>query len=464
MKPILLALPSFALVSGCMDHSSTADQAAALAPACQVDGTRTDPSLVVTDAGVLSRFSFERTVKQVLASVPASPSETPTQLYQQWMSTFGPTDCTNPKVNPEHYDMKCPRTPEFELASVDPFDPNSGTEFVPVALTNRFDLAPTSGANCGEYRIVYAMKSSKILGRGFYIFEGAMPNPNPALGLTGCLPIAEFWQSLSVVPSTQSLADKLEQFYYLGTAIPGVPAVVDARHYGLYTNGAYTAGQMRSNMFINGVQWHLREFKPDLVCDGTTSAPSCTLMIDHVSTKTNPARELFDGTASLAPQFVQDFPSNVKALAAGDLNAIGMTISNDLYNTYESVSELNTDVLYDQHADTTIESAIQAQIPPGSTLTVQDILRRASTQTCGGCHQLSTVGNEAQLGGGLVWPQSLGFVQIDEQSHLSPALTDVFLPHRLEVLDDFIASHCGSTGADEDDGLTVGGSQVGAPN
>jgi hypothetical protein len=28
---------------------------------------------------------------------------------------------------------------------------------VPTALANRFDLAPRSGADCGEYRIVYAM-------------------------------------------------------------------------------------------------------------------------------------------------------------------------------------------------------------------------------------------------------------------------------------------------------------------
>ena len=31
------------------------------------------------------------------------------------------------------------------------------TDFFPVALFNRFDLAPEDGAHCGEYRIVYAM-------------------------------------------------------------------------------------------------------------------------------------------------------------------------------------------------------------------------------------------------------------------------------------------------------------------
>ena len=86
-----------------------------------------------------------------------------TQLYQQWMSTFGPADCTDPKIDPNHYGQVCPRTHEFKLASVNPIDPNSKVQFVPVGLFNRFDLAPKSGATCGEYRIVYAMNSTDPL-------------------------------------------------------------------------------------------------------------------------------------------------------------------------------------------------------------------------------------------------------------------------------------------------------------
>ena len=63
-------------------------------------------------------------------------------------------------------------------------------------------------------------------------------------------------------------------------------------------------------------------------------------------------------------------------------------------------------------------------------------MARAETQSCAGCHQFS---NNASLGGGLTWPSSLGFVQVDERSNLSPALHNVFLPHRQQVLQSFVA-------------------------
>jgi hypothetical protein len=218
-------------------------------------------------------------------------------------------------------------------------------------------------------------------------------------------------------------------------------------------------------MFIDGNQWHLREFKTDLTCETGSGGTGCILAIDHVTTKTNPASQLFDGSAALAPEFLTDFPKQVVSLASTDISTISMTIADDNYNTYESVSELSNEVLYDQFTDTALTNAIQTVLTKkGIALQVGDILRRASTQTCAGCHQLSTVGNEAQLGGGLVWPASDTFVQVNEQSKLSTALTQFFLPHRQGVLDDFINSHCGGGGNDVDDGLTVGGSQVGASN
>jgi len=103
---------------------------------------------------------------------------------------------------------------------------------------------------------------------------------------------------------------------------------------------------------------------------------------------------------------------------------------------------------------------------------VPNVTARATTQTCAGCHELS---NDAPLGGGLVWPRSLGFVHIDETRALSPALTTRFLPRRKVVLESFINAACtpaagaaakgDATARDAvDDGLTVGGSVVGAPN
>ncbi len=473
-KPIALLLFSSSLL-GCVSDGAT-DQTAdevAQAQACPVSGTDFTKSIVVTDPVVLKSFAFAKTIKQILKSSGAATTETTKTLYQQWMSTFGPTDCTNKKVDPQKYGEVCPRSNEFLLAGVDPTSGSSKVQFEPVGVFNRFDLAPKSGATCGEYRIVYAMHSTdpQISGRGFYIFEGALANPDPAAKLAGCLPIAEFWQNLSNDTPAQ-IATALEKFYYLGTAVPNVGPVVAASSYGLAKNGAgYTAGQIRSNMFINDFEWHLREFKTDLTCTTPGVQSTCTLTIDHVTVKNDPANELFAGTAKNSATFLTAFPKQVKALASGAIATIGMTTA-DLYNTYESVSEPEglpgeTNVLYTRFADAAMKTAISNEL---TTLgikdfTAGDILNRATTQTCGGCHEVSSgtpLGPDSKP---LIWPSSLGFVQIDESSNLSEALTGFFIPHRITVLENFINGLCGSGGTGvEDDGLTVGDSQIGADN
>lgn len=176
--------------------------------------------------------------------------------------------------------------------------------------------------------------------------------------------------------------------------------------------------------------------------------------------KTNPANELFDGTSGNAPAFLAALPKQVKALASSNVSTIGMKIA-EAFDEYESVSQRG-DVIYRNFTDAQLTQAIQDQLTQlGSPLTTTNILDRASTQTCAGCHQLM---NGRDLGG-VRWPASRGFVQIDEGRVMSTALTDFFLPHRKTVLERFINKHCGpAPAAAIDDGLTVGGSAVGAAN
>jgi hypothetical protein len=93
-----------------------------------------------------------------------------------------------------------------------------------------------------------------------------------------------------------------------------------------------------------------------------------------------------------------------------------------------------------------LRSAIQTQLTGlGSTLTPDDIVKRAQTQTCAGCHRLS---NNVALGGGLTWPASLGFTHVTEREtevvgtetrfKLSDALNNALLPARKQILDDFM--------------------------
>jgi len=399
---------------------------------CPVPTLDTTRSLMVTDPAALANFSFQRVMTAITTSGRAT--NTPLAMYQAWMATFA--NCSDPKIDPNGYGITCPRI-ESTLGSINPFQP-TGPRFTPVALANRFDLAPTNGADCGEYRIVYALQGGN--GRAFIIFEGRLPNPTPASGISGCTPVADFWAQLSTDPSATSRAAKLDKFYFTG--LPGFAPVVDASHYGLansISTNARNKGQIRTNMFVQFQQWHLREFQLSKPC--ATNA-SCTLSVEHVTSKVNPANELFTGTHANAPAFQSAFLSQIPALSAGTAATIGMTNGNN-FNEFESVSQGSTDVLYANFTQASFQAQIAAKITtPG--LTVQNILDRATTQTCAGCHQLSA-GAHAQLGGGVVWPASLGFVQINETSQLSPALTTSFLPQRSAVLTAFLRSQCTGT-------------------
>jgi hypothetical protein len=116
--------------------------------------------------------------------------------------------------------------------------------------------------------------------------------------------------------------------------------------------------------------------------------------------------------------------------------------------------------------NTSLMEAIQAQLTKlGKTkLTPLDILQRATTQSCAGCHQLSP---GTSLGGGLTWPLSEagGFTQINEEGEQSPALTGTFLPFRSTVLTNFINANCNGEAVEEGDGtMNVGGGAANSSN
>ncbi len=436
-----------------------------------VSGTLSGHSLAVTDSEALLKFGFTRTINRILTSASVAPEETNVGVYQRWLRTFGATaesgDCNDAKMDPNGYGLTCPRSDELLLSTINPFaDSVSQVKFAPVAIMNRFDLTPANGAHCGEYRIVYAMKSrsTTIGGRAFIIFEAALPNPTPSLGRAACLPVAQFWQGLSSDNSATSRAAKLEKFYFTGGAVPGFAPVVRAAHYGLANPGSNTraAGQIRTNFFVNNAEWHLREYKLRRTCTAPDTTATCKLEFEHVTAKQNPAEELFGGNHPRSEAFLADFLNQVPRLAAGNINSVGMTTGNN-FNEFESVSQ-SSDVQYSRSgvASSAVRTAIRNKLSDiGSSLSVNNILDRATTQTCAGCHQVS---NAVALGGGLTWPSSDGFVHVDELSRLSTALTDVFLPRRKVVLEAFINDLCDGVAAKAEAGTTVSGSREGAVN
>lgn len=413
-------------------------------------------SLIVTDEVILNRFPFVR-IMDTLVAQSGVPGLTSLQLFQEWWDTARPAPglglggphCSDPGIaDMNGFPYSCPRA-EGNQALVNPFtnpltNPDS---YLPIALVNRFDLAPVDGANCGEYRIIYAKRSgiTQPGNRVLAIFEAVLPNPAPAEGLEGCRAVAEHWASLTTAMTVDERAQKLEAFYFVG--LPGFMPVVHIDNYG---NRATNTGQVRTNQFMQPV-WTLREFKLQL---GTCGGAPCSLRFIPVTDKTNPGGTLFN-PASVHPQAPAfqntDFLSQVEPLAVNDVHRFSMSIA-DHYNSGQSHSQGVENHYVSQFGagPSPFHFNIQNElIAIGSILRPQDVVARAMALSCAGCHQLS---NNANLGGGITWPSSLGFVHVGEQTELgpdgprfviSPALIDVFLPRRQALFEAFLNASCG---------------------
>ncbi|WP_233582418.1 RCC1 domain-containing protein [Corallococcus sp. CA053C] len=409
-------------------------------------------SLVVTEQAIVSTFTLKAVMDQLVAQ-SGVPGLTSLQLFRQLWDTQNPkpglglgahcNDQVDTGGNPAFngYPYAC-RAPEGAQAQTDPFtDPNSGNAYMAVGLFNRFDLAPVNGAECGEYRIVFAKRSGATSGtnRNFLIFEAALPNPNPTLGLEGCLPVAKFWQGLTNNSDLASRAAALRTFYFQG--LPGFRPVVHIDNYGADVNRG--TGQIRTNMFMQPT-WLLREFKLQKTCD-TSGCSALKAVI--VTDKVNPFGGLFSPTSThpLAADFRAFLPGQVAMLATPDINLFNYEVP-ERFNGGQSLaqgSENNYSVQFG--AGGTLRSALQTELTRiGSPLTPDQLVQRAKALSCAGCHELS---NGANVGTPQTWPRSLGFTHTSEitetgpegvRFRLSPAVLDVFLPHRKAVLEEFL--------------------------
>jgi hypothetical protein len=422
-------------------------------------------SVVETNASIVNdqHFSMERVFEQIRTTTPAGVTVPPsaTAMFKQIYSSFN--DCTSSAtLDPRHFGMKC-RTLEGQLGSLNPFTGISGElRFKPVALFNRFDLAPTTFATCGESRIVY-WKNSGPPGRASLIVELRTPPVTLPDGTKSCRPIAEFWASLSTINDPTVRARELAKYYFQG--LPGMPFPPVSAH-GAGFNGA---GQIRSDSRMHGgdEQWNLREFKWQQVCPAGTSI--CSARMVPVSTKNNPSQKLFSGVHPRSPDFQTWFIQSAVPTLAAAPTIHGLSLGNpDRWNTFESISEPMagdlTLVTYKSVASTAFKNRITNKLNSlGSSLTANNILDRATTQTCGGCHMISDGQN---LGGGKTWPitVSIGFNHINEQRELSPALTNKFLPRRKALLGAFLCSGTNALQTSEEMSATIGGTAPDAPN
>jgi len=417
-------------------------------------------SIFVTDVAILKSFTLEELMEKLVKD-DASHSQTRESLFEQWWDTanpkttfnlpFGGPNCDSGLLN--NFPYKCPRDEGQQVLS-GALGTATPVAYTAIALSNRFDLAtPPSkgGRDCGEYRIVFERNSGaqNAFDRNLIIFEAVLPNPSPSQNsLHGCRKIQDFWEKLSNPGfSVATRATLLHDFYYKG--LPGYEPVVKATHYGSATSKA--TGQIRTNQFMAGSgnhgPWLLREFHIQFVGQGSKKVEK----IIPVPVATNPPASLFDETDQnpLGTAFRAAIIGQVNSLADGDINKISMetAIADDDGESEEGglgapppAMDYSAAFAKSPNFANVIKQKLGA-----SALTPVDIVSRAQTQSCAGCHHLSTGKN---LGGNLTWPTTLGFTheQLANPENgpdglryqISPALTDVFLPFRKHVMETFL--------------------------
>ncbi len=431
-------------------------------------------SLAVTEVAMLEDFPLERVLDQ-LASQSGVPGMTALKLFNQLWDTQNPAPGIAPGPHCDdhssfaggpglnEFPWECPRVESYQ-AGVDPFrgDPREHL-YMPIGLFNRFDLAPSNGAHCGEYRIVYAMRPGHpdaiLRGRNFIIFEAILPNPMPAMGLDACKDVAVFWSQLSdPTMSDASRRSGLEKFYFHGLGMSSISfdPVVHVNHYGLMVGGngySCSTGQIRTNQFVDG-PWNMREYKLTNDCRCGT----CELKMVPMTVKDNPYGDLFNSSSPepLAPALRNTIINQVHTLATNDINRFGYRVDDSLNAAESPIDDPAQINNYPQQFVSSpfgpFASAIAANIPPTSSLTPDHIIARAHALSCAGCHRQS---DSADLGQGMIWPNSQGFTHVHEFAsgtplsfEISDGLKDVFLPFREQILMEFLAAGSSGPGAD----------------
>jgi hypothetical protein len=457
---------------------TVAGRSLAITAASVLQPCLTDAGLTSCGSNGESPFALRRTLNVILrsANVPLPTSGEPAAnalLRQLWdtqntiagaQTALGNPQCDDvktagglPAIN--GFPIQCPRNEgSMAAATTDMLTPSSPAYFYPIALMNRLDLRDAAATTCGEFRIIYGRKDAAPgapTGRALIIFEAALPNPRPSLGVAGCQPIADLWARLSDPAVTAAAAQAaLVPFYFQGVTV-AYPDGVTATTVPVmqFQNLGAQRGQIRVNGFLNGgneARWQLREFKTQQPISGRL-----TIRPEYV--KANPWPGLFaaaTGSDAFSTWFVGQVPNllqpSLTTFFLDDNSSFGAGQS-DSHTAIEGptgdITQFSND--YAPFASPALAAAVQTKLTQlGSTLTPTNVFHRATAMSCGGCHQHS---NGDNLGGGLVWPASGGFVHVDETPaistpapdafgqatrsfRISPALTNVFLPARMTDL------------------------------
>jgi hypothetical protein len=420
-------------------------------------------SFEVTDKAIVASFTLTRVLTQMIERSGVK-GVTADQLIRQMFDTQNPRagsfdpegpHCddtfTNGVPSFNGFPRRCP-APEGKLAAVQ----NLAGQFFTLGVMNRFDQAPPDGSNCGQYRMVFAHKDSETsastLVRRHLIFEAILPNPNPALGLVACRPVAQFWANLSAVDSMDERRAQLDKFFFQG--LDGFVPVVDAPNFA-EPGGIRTLQQSADASTNLSVRFY--QFRIAKQC----GSAGCTLRFTPDVLENMPFGLLFDGanTSAQARALRAEFVRHVQTLAIEDLNLMSMKLPRD-YLMAESDPLGNGAVMFFEQAfnngKTTpdgiaFQASIQSELDrAGSKLTPNNVMTRAEELNCSGCHGFNGAvpfGGNVKLVIGFQGNQMIsedifadGEAGPSTRYGIDPIIEKQFIPHRMQILTDFLRS------------------------
>lgn len=336
----------------------------------------------------------------------------------------------------------------------------------PLSVANRFDLAPTGGENCGEARASFFMPPNSVAApaRAFMIFEAVVPNPQPQLGLDGCRPLQNFWQSLGTIADPAARGAKLAQAFLTGE--PGLTAA-GFQPFLRFQNFGQGKGRVRTETFgVAGVVpvWDFREFR--INANGSAAelpvAQSYGLGVFGATSHPNSAlcsQELLNTLGTVTP-------------LSPNFNSLGLDVPPQCFDGASGTFGTRLEDLVPGQSAFSAQLAARAnQTAPGSNLTATQIAARLMFGgTCIGCHFRPDQPQYRDLGQGLTLPvttpvapdtiDDVAFTQVNNLKtepcaatapdsaqncfKLSPVLGGIFLPHRKSVLEAYLNTPVGT--------------------
>ncbi|MDQ3282611.1 MAG: hypothetical protein M3Q69_14515 [Acidobacteriota bacterium] len=296
----------------------------------------------------------------------------------------------------------------------------------PLAIVNRFDLAPADYRSCGEYRLIFSRRTEDAA-RLHIAFEVPIANPRPADGKAGCAEVAAFWLQLARTDSDLRRREMLERFFFAGGQTFG--PLLDAAPF-------ERSGRIRTSL-VSTARPQFRQFEVRRNC------VACVPELVPVPLDNTPDRALFaaDTGDARAAAFRREFLGQVASLAIQDANRFFMTIDRRYsVSSNERGAESNYRLPFRRAVRTTTGQEFRREIAAelqraGSALTPEDIVARAETQNCVGCH-----GGSGPVGGGIVFPKAfdsgehIADPSVLQSPRLSAALVEVFIPYRIRAL------------------------------